>query len=66
MLPNFTKYKIFVSSPSDAKEECKIITEVIDYWNRINSDHYRVTLEAVLWETHAIPEMGDRPQSIIT
>ena len=60
-----TKYKILIASPSDVVEERKIIPDVIKDWNTANSDYYGVILEAVLWETHAIPEMGKRPQAIL-
>lgn len=60
-----TIYKILIASPSDVEEERKVVPEVINSWNAVNSDHYGVRLEPVLWETHATPEMGKRPQAII-
>ncbi len=60
-----TKYKILIASPSDAVKERKIIPEVIEYWNTVNSDHYGVILKPVLWEIDATPKMGKRPQDII-
>lgn len=60
-----TKYKILIASPSDVVEERKIIPEVIEYWNAVNSDHYGVILKPVLWEIDATPKMGKRPQDII-
>ncbi len=60
-----TVYKILIASPSDVEEERKVVPEVINSWNAVNSDHYGVRLEPVLWETHATPEMGKRPQAII-
>lgn len=60
-----TIYKILIASPSDVVEERKIIPEIINSWNVINSDHYGIRLEPVLWETHATPDMGKRPQAII-
>jgi len=58
-------YRILVDSPSDVKEEREVISQVIHAWNASNSFYRRVYLEAVLWETHATPEMGDRPQDIL-
>ena len=45
--------------------ERRAIPEVIHSWNAANSLRYGAILEPVLWETHATPEMGDRPQAII-
>lgn len=59
------KYKILIASPSDVVEERKIIPEVIEYWNTVNSDHYGVILKPVLWEIDATPKMGKSPQDII-
>lgn len=58
-------YRILIASPSDVINERKAIPEVIHSWNAANSVHYGVVLEPVLWETHATPEMGARPQAII-
>lgn len=58
-------YKILIASPSDVKQERRAIPEVIHAWNVVNSATYGVMLEPVLWETHATPEMGTRPQAII-
>ncbi len=60
-----TVYKILIASPADIEEERKVLPDVIKYWNTVNSEHYGVILEPVLWETHATPEMGNRPQAII-
>lgn len=60
-----TVYRILIASPSDVVKERKAIPEVIHSWNAVNSRRYGIMLEPVLWETHASPEMGDRPQSII-
>jgi len=58
-------YRILVASPSDCIQERKAIPEVIYSWNAMNSFLRPAILEPVLWETHAIPELGDRPQAII-
>ena len=60
-----TVYRILISSPSDVEEEREAIKQVIYSWNNVNSFDRKVILEPVLWETHAYPEMGDRPQGII-
>ncbi|MDD5038452.1 MAG: DUF4062 domain-containing protein [Dehalococcoidales bacterium] len=58
-------YRILIASPSDMEEERRAIPEVIRDWNIANSLFRGVYLEPVLFETHASPEMGDRPQAII-
>ncbi|MFA6431838.1 MAG: DUF4062 domain-containing protein, partial [Candidatus Margulisiibacteriota bacterium] len=58
-------YSVLVASPSDVVRERQSVVEVIQAWNASNSKQYGVILEAVLWETHSTPEMGNRPQEII-
>ncbi|HWA92982.1 MAG TPA: hypothetical protein VG844_00170 [Terracidiphilus sp.] len=60
-----TVYRILIASPSDVADERRAIPEIIQQWNRDNSFHLKTVLEAVKWETHCIPEMGDRPQEIV-
>jgi hypothetical protein len=45
--------------------ERKAIPEVVTLWNAQHSLRTAAILEPVLWETHARPELGGRPQSII-
>ncbi len=65
MSSKFTQYKIVISSPDDIKEEHKVISEVIEFWNITSSEDYGATIEPVSWRTHATSEIGDRPQAII-
>jgi hypothetical protein len=58
-------YRVLVASPSDCVEERKLVPELIHAWNASHSLHTGAILEPVLWETHARPELGDRPQGII-
>lgn len=58
-------YQILIASPSDVVKERKAIPEVISSWNAVNSADLGVVLLPVMWETHSMPEMGDRPQAII-
>ncbi|NMP11705.1 hypothetical protein [Paenibacillus polymyxa] len=62
---NATVYHVLVASPSDVSEERKLISEVIHTWNENNAAHYQAVLLPVKWETHSIPELGNRPQAII-
>lgn len=45
--------------------ERRIIRQVIHDWNTSAEPTQGINLEPVMWETHATPEMGDRPQAII-
>jgi len=60
-----TIYRVLVASPSDVVEERKAIPEILQQWNRENLFAQKIVLEAVKWETHCTPEMGDRPQEIV-
>jgi hypothetical protein len=60
-----TVLKIMIASPSDVSNERKIIHDVIHEWNAVNSLDRKVILQPVGWDTHATPQMGDRPQAII-
>lgn len=57
--------RVLVASPSDCIHERKVIPEIIYSWNAANSLRNAAILEPVLWETHATPAMGDRPQALI-
>ena len=57
--------RVVVGSPGDVEIERKAARDAIYSWNDHNAHHYGAVLLPVLWETHAIPELGDRPQAII-
>lgn len=54
-----------IASPSDVAVERQAIRDLIHEWNAINSEDRRIVLMPVAWDTHASPEMGDRPQALI-
>lgn len=58
-------YNVMIASPGDVAKERQIVRDVVLEWNAINSKDRGIVLAAVAWETHASPEMGDRPQAII-
>lgn len=60
-----TIYRILIASPSDCVKERASIPEIIYSWNSVYSFHTGTILEPVMWETHVIPEIGNRPQEII-
>lgn len=57
--------KVMIASPGDVPQETQLILEVIAEWNAMHSEHQRVALMPVAWDTHASPAMGGRPQEII-
>lgn len=60
-----TIYRILIASPSDCVKERSSIPETIYSWNSVHSFHTGIMLEPVMWETHVIPELGNRPQETI-
>lgn len=57
--------QILIASPGDVQEEREVISEVIYEWNYVNSRERSVVLLPLRWETHAFPELGSAPQSVI-
>lgn len=58
-------YKVMIASPSDVAAERSIVREILSEWNVVNSDSRRQVFLPIGWETHSVPEMGDRPQALI-
>jgi uncharacterized protein (DUF1330 family) len=57
--------EIMIALPSDVAQERRIIRDVIHEWNAIHAKDCQLVLMPVAWETHASPEMGERPQAVI-
>lgn len=60
-----TVFKVIIASPGDVSAERAVVRELLSEWNTVHSDRAKTVLLAVGWETHSVPEMGDRPQAII-
>lgn len=60
-----TVLKVMIASPGDVPQERHLIREVIHEWNVVHAEDRKAVLQPVGWETHASPQMGDRPQAII-
>lgn len=60
-----TVYKVLIASPGDVAEERSVVSAAIYTWNTQHSEPTGAVLLPVGWETHAVPEVGDRPQAII-
>jgi hypothetical protein len=62
---NATVINVMIASPSDVAVERNIIRNAVHNWNAVHSADRRVILVPIGWDTHAIPEMGDRAQAVI-
>ena len=60
---NIRLIKVLVASPSDVAPEREMAEDVIKKWNA--RTQRPLMLEAVLWESHAAPETGERVQGIL-
>lgn len=58
-------YLVLIASPSDLTEERQVATDVINEWNSLHAVAEGVVLLPMKWETHALPEVGVRPQAAI-
>jgi hypothetical protein len=54
-----------IATPGDVANERQVARDVIQEWNFIHSEDRSLVLMPVGWDTHAQPEMGDRPQALI-
>jgi hypothetical protein len=57
--------QVMIASPSDVATERGVVRTVINEWNDLNSERSAIVLLPVGWETHAVPQMGERAQKII-
>jgi hypothetical protein len=60
-----TVFNVLIASPGDVQDERNIVREVIQEWNAVNSKSREIVLNAVGWETHSHPTMGDRAQGVL-
>ena len=57
--------KLMIASPSDVSRERDTIRSVVHEWNSVHSEDRKLVLMPVGWDTHAEPEMGNRPQELL-
>jgi hypothetical protein len=57
--------QVLIASPSDTADERKLIRRLILDWSAEHARDTERVLLPVLWETDAVPEMGERPQAIL-
>jgi hypothetical protein len=65
MSQSVTMLRVFIASPGDVMQERDLICQILQEWNDRHADEYGYVLQPRRWETHAIPELGDRPQAIL-
>jgi hypothetical protein len=58
-------YRVLIASPGDLQEERGVIEEAINHWNASHAADEEMVLLPVRWETHSVPEYGDRAQAIL-
>jgi len=57
-------YRVLIASPSDLNDDRERMVELFHEFNSLHVDEGIVFLP-LLWEVDSVPEMGDRPQSIL-
>ena len=60
-----TVVEVLISSPSDVGDARDAVQDEIAQWNLAHARQRGMTAVAVRWETHALPQMGGHPQSIL-
>jgi hypothetical protein len=58
-------YRVMIGSPSDLSEERLVACAAVNDWNAQRADAESAVLLPVMWETHAMPASGVRPQAAI-
>lgn len=58
-------FRVMIASPSDVPAERSMVRDVLAEWTAVHALDRSAVLIPVSWESHAAPEMGDRPQGII-
>ncbi|MBP7902206.1 MAG: hypothetical protein KA015_05265, partial [Spirochaetes bacterium] len=57
--------EIFIASPSDVFEERIKVHQLLEEWNIINAEKYKMILKSIRWEKNVYPNFGVSPQAII-
>jgi hypothetical protein len=58
-------YRCLLISPSDVDAERLAVTEAISLWNAQVGNALNARVEAVAWETHAVPDLRGSAQEVI-
>lgn len=57
--------KVALCGPGDVMRETELAREVIDEWNQRNSDALNCGIQAMHWDSDAVPSMSARGQQVI-
>lgn len=60
-----TGYHVLIASPSDVGDERQEIRRLVFDWNDVHVEEFNAVRLPVMWETHARPRLGKRPQSLL-
>jgi hypothetical protein len=63
--PALVPIRVFIASPADVREERECADQVVAELNRTVGARLNIVLEAVRWETHSWPGIGEDVQEII-
>jgi hypothetical protein len=58
-------YRVILGGPSDVELDVRAARETVHEWNDQYAQQSRSVLLPIWWKTHATPELGARPQSIL-
>lgn len=56
---------VLIASPSDTADERAAVYEALGQWNVSRGEREAIVVIAWLYEQHAVPLLGDGPQSVI-
>jgi hypothetical protein len=56
---------VLIASPTDTHDARAVVRETLSEWNSVNAEAATLILLPLMSESDAIPEVGDRPQSIL-
>jgi len=59
------RIRVFLSCPSDIKEECNSVQQVIDETNKISGKHQGYMIDLVIWTTNTFGGKAEYPQEVI-
>lgn len=57
--------KLVFCGPSDVEKEIIIGKEIVDQWNRLNSEARGLLVKHLHWQTDTYPDLSDRAQNVI-
>lgn len=60
-----TVYHVMIASPGDVPEEREAIAQAVYSWNATHTEHRKIVLLPIRWETHSVPASGAPPQTLI-